>query len=224
MIKIAIVEDDEYLREEIILTFEKKGYSVSGISSFAAPEQDILDFQPDLVVLDINLPGKSGFELCRWLKARTSFPILILMARDTLNDELTALGLGADDFLVKPCHPDRLLARAGRLLQTYGKVKSVIQCGKLSLDTDTYKLIVKDSYRILPETEGKILRLLMEKHPRLVSRAELFSAVWGTDEFVDENILQVNMTRLRKSLGEMGIGNIVLTIRGQGYRLEVSDL
>lgn len=224
MIKIVIVEDDEYLREEIIMTFKKKGYSALGISSFAAPEQDILKLQPDLVVLDLNLPGKSGFELCRWLKARTSFPILILTARDTLNDELTALGLGADDFLVKPCHPDRLLARAGRLLQTYGKVKSVIQCGKLSLDTDTYKLIVKDSYRILPETEGKILRLLMEKHPRLVSRAELFSAVWGTDEFVDENILQVNMTRLRKSLGEMGIGNIVLTIRGQGYRLEVSDL
>ena len=224
MIKIAIVEDDEYLREEIILTFEKKGYSVSGISSFAAPEQDILDFQPDLVVLDINLPGKSGFELCKWLKARTSFPILILTARDTLNDELTALGLGADDFLTKPCHPDRLLAHAGRLLQTYGKVKDVIQCGGLSLDTDTYKLVFKGRYIILPETEGKILRLLMEKHPQLVSRAELFSTVWGSDEFVDENILQVNITRLRKSLSEMGLGNIVLTIRGQGYQLEVSDL
>lgn len=224
MIKIVIVEDDEYLREEIILTFVKKGYSVSGISSFAAPEQAILDFQPDLVVLDINLPGKSGFELCKWLKARTSFPILILTARDTLNDELTALGLGADDFLTKPCHPDRLLARAGRLLQTYGKVKDVIQCGGLSLDTDTYKLVFKGSYIILPETEGKILRLLMEKHPQLVSRGELFSTVWGSDEFVDENILQVNITRLRKSLSEMGLGNIVLTIRGQGYQLEVSNL
>lgn len=224
MIKIVIVEDDEYLREEIIMTFEKKGYSASGISSFAAPEQDILRLQPDLVVLDINLPGKSGFELCRWLKARTSFPILILTARDKLNDELTALGLGADDFLVKPCHPDRLLARAGRLLQTYGKVRNMIQCGNLSLDIDTYKLVFKDSYRILPQTEGKILRLLMEKHPKLVSRAELFAAVWGTDEFVDENILQVNITRLRKNLSEMGLGNIVATARGQGYRLEVSDL
>lgn len=224
MIKIVIVEDDEYLREEIITTFKKKGYSVSGISSFAAPEQDILNLHPDLVVLDINLPGKSGFELCKWLKARTSFPILILTARDKLNDELTALGLGADDFLIKPCHPDRLLARAGRLLQTYGKVKNVIQCGELSLDTDTYKLVLKDRYMILPETEGKILRLLMEKHPQLVSRAELFSVVWGTDEFVDENIIQVNMTRLRKSLNEMGLENIVMTIRGQGYQLEVSDL
>lgn len=224
MIKIAIVEDDEYLRDEIIMTFERKGYSASGISSFAAPEQEILDLQPDLVVLDINLPGKSGFELCKWLKARTSFPILILTARDTLNDELTALGLGADDFLVKPCHPDRLLARAGRLLQTYGKVKNVIQCGELSLDTDTYKLVLKDRHLILPETEGKILRLLMEKHPQLVTREELFSGVWGTNEFIDENILQVNVTRLRKSLGELGLENMVMTIRGQGYRLEVAGL
>jgi len=224
LIKIVIVEDDEYLREEIIMTFARKGYSVSGIASFVAPEQDILDLQPDLVVLDINLPGKSGFVLCKWLKARASFPILILTARDTLNDELTALGLGADDVLVKPCYPDRLLARAARLLQTYGKVKNMIQCGELSLDTDTYKLVLKDRHTILPETEGKILRLLMEKHPQFVSRAELFSAIWGTDEFVTDNILQVNMTRLRQSLSRMGLENKIMTIRGQGYQLEVSDL
>lgn len=224
MIKIAVVEDDAYLREEIILTFKKKGYSVSGISSFAAPEEELLEFQPDLVVLDINLPGKSGFEICKWLKARTSFPILILTARDKLDDELMALGLGADDFLLKPCHPERLLARAGRLLQTYGKVKNVIQCGEFSLDTDTYKLVFKDTCWILPETEGKILRVLMEKHPQIVSRTELLRAVWETDKFINENILQVNMTRLRKSLGEMGLGDIVVTVRGQGYRLEDADL
>ncbi len=221
MIKITVVEDDPYLREELIITFEREGYSVSGISSFATPEQDILVSQPDLLVLDLNLPGKSGFELCKWLKARKSFPILILTARDTLNDELTALGLGADDFLTKPCHPDRLLARTARLLQTYDKVKNVIQCGKLSLDVDTYKLVINDAHIILPETEGRILRLLMEKHPHLVLRTELFDVVWGTDEFVDENILQVNMTRLRKSLGEMGLTSIIRTVRGQGYQLEV---
>lgn len=224
MARIVVVEDDAYLREELLMTFEKEGYPAAGISSFAAPEQEILALQPDLVVLDINLPGRSGFELCRWLKARTSFPILILTARDTLQDELTALGLGADDFLTKPCHPDRLLARAGRLLQTYGTVKSVIQCGPLSLDTDTYKLVRGDARLVLPETEGRILRLLMERHPRLVTRRELFSSLWGNSEFVDENILQVNMTRLRKSLGEIGLGDCVRTVRGQGYRLEVELL
>lgn len=224
MIKIVVVEDDVYLREEIITTFVKKGYSAAGISSFAAPEQEIMEHRPDLVVLDINLPGKSGFELCKWLKARADFPILILTARDTLDDELTALGLGADDFLTKPCHPDRLLARAARLLQTYGKVKNIIQTDALSLDTDTYKLVWKDKHTILPDTEGKILQLLMQKHPSLVSQAEIFAAVWGTGEFVDENILQVNMTRLRKSLSEIGLGDAVRTVRGRGYCLEVADL
>ncbi len=224
MIKIVVVEDDVYLREEIMLTFQRKGYSVSGISSFAAAEEEILRLAPDLVLLDVNLPRKSGFELCKWLKSRASFPILILTARDTLIDELTALGLGADDFLTKPCHPDRLVARARRLLQTYGKIKNVIQAGSLALDTDTYKLVWQNASLILPETEGKILRILMERHPMTVSRREIFTFVWGTDEFVDENILPVNMTRLRKSLSEIGLGEIVKTIRGQGYCLEGEEI
>lgn len=224
MIKIVVVEDDIYLREEIMLTFQRKGYSVSGISSFAAAEEEILRLAPDLVLLDVNLPRKSGFELCKWLKSRASFPILILTARDTLIDELTALGLGADDFLTKPCHPDRLVARARRLLQTYGKIKNVIQAGSLALDTDTYKLVWQNASLILPETEGKILRILMERHPMTVSRREIFTFVWGTDEFVDENILPVNMTRLRKSLSEIGLGEIVKTIRGQGYCLKGEEI
>lgn len=224
MIKIVVVEDDVYLREEIMLTFQRKGYSVSGISSFAAAEEEILRLAPDLVLLDVNLPQKSGFELCKWLKSRASFPILILTARDTLIDELTALGLGADDFLTKPCHPDRLVARARRLLQTYGKIKNVIQAGSLALDTDTYKLVWQNASLILPETEGKILRILMERHPMTVSRREIFTFVWGTDEFVDENILPVNMTRLRKSLSEIGLGEIVKTIRGQGYCLKGEEI
>lgn len=223
MIHVMIVEDDVYLCEEMMQTFQRKGYSASGISSFAAVEREVLDGHPDLVVLDVNLPGKSGYELCKWLKARASFPILILTARDTLSDELTALGLGADDFLTKPCHPARLIARVERLLQTYGKVKHIIQAGSLSLDTSTYQLIWQNTERILPETEGKILRLLMQQHPRLVSKEEIFLEVWGTNTFVDENILQVNMTRLRKNLSEIGLDQAIKTIRGKGYRLEVDE-
>lgn len=224
MIKVVIVEDDVYLREEIIFTFEKKGYSVSGISSFADIEQQIIALAPDIVILDVNLPYKSGFELCKWLKSRVSFPILILTARDTLSDELMALGLGADDFLTKPCHPDRLIARVNRLLQTYGKIKNIIQIGAVTLDTDIYKVVYWDNTMILPETEGKILRLLMEKHPQTVSHSEIFRAVWETEEFVDENILQVNITRLRKNLSEIGLKEAIRTIRGKGYCIEVESL
>ncbi|HBR01258.1 MAG TPA: DNA-binding response regulator [Ruminiclostridium sp.] len=223
MSKIIIIEDDIYLREELVNTFVKKGYSVSSIPSFDAPEKEILNSAPDLAVLDINLPGKSGFELCKWLKARASFPILILTARDTLSDELYALGLGADDFLTKPCHPDRLIARAERLLQTYGKVRNLVQAGDLILDIDTYKVIWKNAHVVLSDTEGKILQVLLERYPAIVSKQDLSLVLWGGDEYVDENILQVNMTRLRKSLDVIGLRDIIQTVRGQGYRLEVRE-
>lgn len=142
-------------------------------------------------------------------------------ARDTLSDELLALGLGADDFLTKPCHPKRLLARGERLLQTYGKMRNIIQADGLTLDTDTYKVIWRNSHVILPETEGRILQILIEQHPSLVDKRFLFSSLWGGGEYVDENILQVNINRLRKSLGTIGLRDIIRTVRGQGYCLEV---
>lgn len=224
MPRITIVEDDVYLRDELIHTFQKAGYDALGPSEFENVEEEIARLKPDLLILDVNLPGKTGYELCKSLKVKSSFPILILTARDTLSDELTALGLGADDFLTKPCHPDRLLARVERLLQTYDKLRSILQIGTLSLDTDTYKLIYADKVLILSETEGKIMRLLMEQYPGTVEKSELFRTVWGTEEFVDENILQVNMSRLRKNLSDVGMDGIIRNIRGKGYELEVERL
>ena len=224
MPRIIIVEDDIYLREELIHTFQKAKYDAIGLSEFENVEDHLMKQKPDLVILDVNLPGKTGYELCKSLKVKSSFPILILTARDTLSDELTALGLGADDFLTKPCHPDRLLARTERLLQTYGKMRSILQIGAVSLDTDTYKLVFLDKVLILSETEGKIMKLLMEQFPSAVEKSELFRNVWGTEEFVDENILQVNMSRLRKDLSDFGMGGIIRNIRGKGYVLEVDGL
>ncbi len=223
MQRIAIVEDDRYLREELLQIFRKKGYEARGISDFTRVEQQLMALAPSLVVLDVGLPGKTGYELCKALKAQASFPILILTARDTLADELTALGLGADDFLTKPCHPDRLAARAERLIQTYETVKSVIQAGDVSLDTETYKLVRRGETLLLPETEGKILEILIRRCPETVSRGDIFTAVWGTEEFVDENILQVNMTRLRRNLTQIGLGDRIQTVRGRGYRWEGED-
>lgn len=224
MPQIAIVEDDAYLREELVSLFKKRGCEAWGVTVFTSVEEQLLERQPDLAVLDVGLPGKSGYALCKALKARASFPILILTARDTLSDELTALGLGADDFLPKPCHPERLLARVERLLQTYGRVRSVIQTGEISLDTETYKLIYRGASLLLTETEGKLLQTLMEQSPDLVSRSDIFTAVWGTEEYVDENILQVNMTRMRKNLAGIGLGDRIKTVRGKGYCLEGETL
>lgn len=224
MHRIVVVEDDAYLREELIQTFQRAGYEAAGLVAFEKAEEELSALCPDLAILDVNLPGKSGYELCRSLKARESFPVLILTARDTLADELTSLGLGADDFLTKPCHPHRLIARAERLLQTYDKLKSILRTGSLSLDTDTYKLVWADRFLVLAETEGKLMKLLMQRYPDTVGKSELFAAVWGTEEFVDENILQVNMSRLRKNLSGIGLGDVIRNIRGKGYVLEVDGL
>lgn len=206
----------------MIHTLKKAGYAAAALTAFENVAEEIALLHPDLAILDVNLPGKSGYELCKSFKVKASFPILILTARDTLSDELTALGLGADDFLTKPCHPDRLVARVERLLQTYDKqLRALLRVGALSLDKDTYKLVYADKFLILAETEGKIMQLLMEKHPNIVSKSDLFSAVWGTEEFVDENILQVNMSRLRKNLSEIGLNDMVQNIRGKGYVLKV---
>lgn len=224
MFRIVIVEDDRYLREELLHTFRKAGFDAAAPDSFTTVETEIPALHPDLVVLDVNLPGKSGYDLCKNLKVKSSFPVLILTARDTLADELTALGLGADDFLTKPCHPDRLLARTRRLLQTWHRMRAFLSVGPLVLDTDAYKLTCRDRVLLLTETEGKLLKLLMEHYPAAVEKEKLFFSVWGTSEFIDENILPVNMSRLRKNLAEIGLADAIRNIRGKGYVLEVTGL
>ena len=117
MSRIIVVEDDRYLREELVTTFERKGYSAWSISSFDEAEKEILAYAPDLAVLDLNLPGRSGFELCRRLKARAAFPILILTARMPWQMNCMRWDLGQTTLLTKPCHPDRLTARVARLIR-----------------------------------------------------------------------------------------------------------
>ncbi len=217
------MEDEEFLREEMEHTFKKLGYDIPSVRDFSkdlAPA--ILDLAPDLVILDVNLPGTSGYDLCRWLKSRTAIPVLILTARDTLNDELHALGLGADDFLTKPCPTDRLIARVRRLLSTYASMNNLLRAGNLTLDLDTCRLSFKDQWLILPETEAKILAAMISDFPEAVSYSRICEKVWGNTKYLDENILSVNIARLRKHLTAMGLRNVVQNVRGKGYRLEVS--
>lgn len=217
MLKIMLVEDDHYLLEELIATLRKANYEAVGVSNFEAFERILPNYQPDLIILDVTLPTKSGYEICQWIKDRYTLPILILTARDTVEDEVSAFEIGADDFLSKPCHPSRLLARVERLLKTYGKLTHTLTIDQIAYDFDHYTIRYQGKMLILAETEGKILKLLMKSYPNTVTYQELFSEIWGTKEFVDENILRVNIARLRKSLDSIGLGRYILTIRGVGY-------
>ena len=216
--KILIIEDDIHLRKELIYTLEKNEFEVASITDFTEPELMILQQAPSLVILDVNLPNKSGFEICKWLKSRLDIPILILTSRDFLEDELHALELGADEFLTKPCHPKRLLARVNNLLEMYGKMRRTIIISEYLLDLDTYRILGENTEIILTETEGKILQILLENQKRIVSKEDLLINVWQETEFIDPNILQVNMARLRKKISEIGLENSIETVRGTGYQ------
>lgn len=219
MAKIVIVEDDVFLRDELQNILEKEGYSVECISSFDTPLEDIISASPNLIVLDLNLPKLSGFDICRLLKAKGIGPILVLTSRNQLRDELHALDLGADDYLTKPCHPKRLLARIQKLINLYASMHVLLNAGDFKLDEKANILYAYNKSISLSENEGIIMKALVKAFPSVVTKEELFNLLWGSNEFVDENILQVNMTRLRKTLEEAGLQNRIKTVRGIGYQL-----
>ncbi|MFM1654710.1 response regulator transcription factor [Brevibacillus sp. B_LB10_24] len=219
MARIAIVEDDSWMREELMDILQKAGYEAAAITDFHDIALQIATLAPDLVLLDINLPEQSGFDICKSLKSKGIGPILILTSRDKLQDELHGLHLGADDYLTKPCNRDRLLARIQNLLRRYEGQPGLINGGSFSLDPNTFTLYKGSESLLLSANEGKILLALVQNQPEIVSKSTLSELVWGTDQYIDENALQVNLTRLRKTLRQLNLENQIETIRGQGYRL-----
>lgn len=223
MEKIVIVEDDVFLRAELGNILEKEGYSVECISSFDNPLEDIVSASPTLILLDLNLPNLSGFDICHALKARGIGPILVLTSRNQLRDELHALDLGADDYLTKPCHPKRLIARIQKLLHLYANMHVLLDAGDFQIDEKANILYFGKDSISLSENEGIIIKTLVKAFPSVVKKEELFNLIWGSINYVDENILQVNITRLRKTLDRVGLSNRIKTIRGIGYQLIGGD-
>lgn len=217
--RIIIVEDDPLMREELMDMLQKVGYEVVAITDFYDVVAQIANLAPDLVLLDINLPEQSGFEICKMLKLKGIGPILILTSRDKLQDELHGLDLGADDYLTKPCNRDRLLARIQNLLRRFEGQPGLVDGGSFLLDPNTFTLYKGSQSLLLSSNEGRILLELVQNRPEVVSKSTLCELLWGTDQYIDENALQVNLTRLRKTLRKLGLENQIETVRGQGYRL-----
>lgn len=219
MKRIVIVEDEEYMREELAYMFSQAGYEADCVTDFVNAADRIIELRPDLVVLDVNLPGTTGFTICRMLKEQAMIPVLVLTSRDQIQDELHALGLGADEFLTKPCRRERLLARAENLMKRYESRKNQIGREGFSLDRQTFVLYYGQCSVILPENQGKLMELLLCRIGETVTKNEMFQALWGTTEYIDENALQVNMTRLKRRLSELDAGWRIEAVRGIGYRL-----
>ena len=218
--KIVIVEDELFMREELQHILEKEGYDTFSITKFSSVVDEIISASPDLVLLDLNLPGISGFEICKGIRNKSNVPILVLTGRDQMKDELHALEIGADEYINKPCHKERLLARITNLLRRLEDRRHFSEIKDISLDLQTYTINIKGKAAILPENQGKIMELLLENYQELVTKEILLNKLWGTTEYIDENALYVNMTRLKKSLHNLDTNYKINTIRGKGYSLE----
>lgn len=218
MKRIAVVEDELYMREELCNLLRKAGYEALEITVFEDAAEQMTALAPDLVLLDINLPEISGFQICRDLKQKTAIPVLVLTSRDQMQDELRALRLGADEYLTKPCRGERLLARIANLLKRYEGRANLLEGDGFLLDKGTYTLYIHNTSVVLPQNQGKLLEALLTGE--LTTAEQLCHALWGTTEFIDENALQVNLTRLKKTMASLGMRQKIVSVRGVGYRLE----
>lgn len=203
MEKILVVEDDERIREELSALLRANGY------------EPVEERPCDLALLDINLPGESGYEICRKLRMDSDVPVIFLTARDTVEDEILGFGVGADDFIRKPYHSSVLLARISRLLKR--KNQAVTTVRELTLNHSEMKVFFRDDSVELTKNEMRILSCLM-KQP-LCTKEELIEDLWSNQLYIDENTLYVNINRLREKLRQIGAKNYIYTVRGVGYRL-----
>ncbi|MCM3358262.1 response regulator transcription factor [Psychrobacillus sp. MER TA 171] len=204
MYKILVIEDDQTIYEELKMLLRVHGY-------------EPVDALPcDLVLLDINLPGENGFEICRRIRETSDIPIIFLTARDSNEDELIGFGVGADDYIRKPYNTSILLARIARLLARKVSTTSEEVRG-LSLEIANLKASFKGQSIELTKNETRILASLMKKE--LITREEIIEELWNDSLYIDENTLYVNINRLRDKLKQIGAVEFIKTVRGVGYRL-----
>jgi DNA-binding response OmpR family regulator len=223
MQKILIVEDDKKLRNELEIFLSKNGFEVTSLKKFDNAISDILNERADLLLLDINLPYTDGEFICKEIRKTSNVPIIMVTSRDNEMDELISLNYGADQYVTKPYNIQILLAKIVGLLkrnQNAGNNPDKIDCGNFILNTSG-RIIEKEDKKIeLTKNEYKILEYLVLHRNKIVSRDEIMDYLWGSEEFIDDNTLNVNIKRLRTKLEELGLIDKIETRRGQGYLLK----
>lgn len=221
MKKIVIVEDAEKIREELSEFLSRYEYDVKAPTDFNNILEYIKNEQPDLILLDINLPVFDGYYICREIRKQSNVPIIVVTSRDSEIDELMSMNLGADDFITKPYNTQILLARISSIIRrTYkSNEMEIIKHRELKYNISTSEVEFQGKKQELTKNESKILYTLIKNKEKIVSRDEIIKALWQSDEFVDDNTLTVNINRLRKKIEEIGGEGYVQTKRGQGYML-----
>ena len=218
--KILIVEDESKIREELKILLESEGYQVEALSSFQNVVQDIIKQDYDLLLLDINLPNENGFMICKEVKKHKQAPIIFVTSRDTAEDEIKSIQVGGIDFITKPYNKTILLEKIKRPLRLNNPI-NFKELTKNGYTLDLHLSLLKyDGKEIeLTRNEFRILYYFFTNANRVITKDELLEKLWNDKYYLDDNILSVNINRLRNKAKEIGITDFLVNVRGKGYKL-----
>ena len=221
MKKILIIEDDKTISDELKILLDDNGYDSYQLFNFHQVTKKIIEFDPDLVLLDIVLPGTNGQTILKEIRKESNLPVIMLTSKTGDINEIMSMSYGADDYITKPYNPTLLLLRIETLFRHLDDQGSndQIEYNQMTINLLKSTLTYKDNEIILSKNELTILYYLIKKHGKIVSRDELMDHLWDYSDFVDDNTLTVNINRLRKKMKNLGILDSIETRRKQGYIL-----
>ena len=221
--RILIIEDETIIRRELKILLENALYEAAVLTDFQDIMPQIRQEEPDLILLDINLPGCSGFDICTQIREEMESPVIFLTSRTDSMDELNGILKGGDDYITKPYQPPVLLARIGAVLKRTkrNRLQEATQftCKGVKLDIAACTLTCQRSQMELTKAEMKILYQLFRNPGEYISRMDLIEFLWENKIFIDDNTLSVHMTRIREKLKALGVSGLISTKRGMGYRV-----
>lgn len=220
MKRILIIEDEKELAFIIGRSLKEAGFQTLHTYDGNKALEMFCEYSPDLVLLDINLPNKNGWEICKEIREISKKPIIIMTARDTELDEIQGLELGADDYVTKPFSDKLILIKIKKMLGLENK--EIFVMGALTFDPETFKIIVDEEEENLPKREAAALELFFKNKGKVLSREFLLNEVWGFNFSGDERAVDTLIKRLRKKLGTCS--EIIKSVRGVGYVLEEEKL
>ena len=223
MYRILVVEDDKTISRIICAELQKEGFDTEMVTEFDNIAEKYLAYQPHLAIMDINLPGTSGFYWCKEIRVLSEAPLIFISARDSDRDIVKAMTLGGDDYLVKPFSAEVLIAKVKSMLRrTYSyreEENSIVSYGDLILNLDNGVVMHKEKEAQLTYNEMSILGMLLKSGGKAVSRERIMRSLWKDEKFIDDNTLTVNITRIRRKLDSIGCENRIQTIRNEGYMI-----
>ena len=215
--RILLVEDDETIRTSVATALGDEGFVVAAREDGTALADDVASFVPDIAILDWMLPGPNGLALAAQLRSRSDCAVMMLTARDEVDDRLRGFAEGIDDYLVKPFSMAELVARVSAVLRRRGRLPSVIEIGDLMVDIDGARSARGDTPLALTATEFRLLSFLAQSRGRILSKGQILTQVWGYDD-IDANVVEVHLSSLRRKMEANG-PRLIHTVRGLGYRL-----